>query len=86
MHVRSVFFTSRKYLGIETVRRTFLQTYHKAKIIVNSVLMIEICSLLQKDVSFKLKNIMLISNGQLHCLFQNVAFDVKYAIINIFDW
>jgi hypothetical protein len=29
---------------------------------------------------------MSISNGQLHCLFPGVAFDVKHAIINISDW
>jgi len=29
------------------------------------------------------KTIVSVSNGRLHCFFQNVAFDVKYAITNI---
>lgn len=48
--------------------------------------MIEICSILQTRISYKLKTIMSVSNGLFHCMYKNLAFDIKYAIIIILDW
>lgn len=48
--------------------------------------MIEICSILQTYISYKLTTIMSVSNDQFHCMFKNLVFDVKYAIITTFDW